>query len=277
MNLDALVLRTSLEATRGLAAAAADVSRLRLGLEGSYALALGAGGRLTPTVELPCATTAGTRRPASASTSAAACAGPPRRLGWRRRSAVMGCWCTRPASPTGGVAGSLSYDPDPASDSACRWPSPPPGAGPRPAGAHALHSPAHHGRPDRGRRPRRSRRPADRRGRLRPAAVRRRGRRHPLPRAGSGRRQPATIASATASPSPPPQAAASPSASRAPATRPRLAPTRSTPSPCKALEAGDNDKRPARCRGGDETSADGAFELDSGDRCPTRSRCDPRR
>jgi hypothetical protein len=48
---DALVLRASSEAVTGLAAAAADVSRPRLGLEGSLALELG-GGRLTPTAEL---------------------------------------------------------------------------------------------------------------------------------------------------------------------------------------------------------------------------------
>ena len=48
---DALFVRTASEAVPGLAAAEADVSRLRLGLEGSYELALGAGGTLVPSLE----------------------------------------------------------------------------------------------------------------------------------------------------------------------------------------------------------------------------------
>ena len=51
VNADGMLLRAASEATAGLAAAAAEVNRLRLGLEGSYALALGGGGRLTPSVE----------------------------------------------------------------------------------------------------------------------------------------------------------------------------------------------------------------------------------
>ena len=53
---DALLVRTTSEASSGpaglLAAAVADVSRLRLGLEGSVELALTGGGSLTPMVEL---------------------------------------------------------------------------------------------------------------------------------------------------------------------------------------------------------------------------------
>ena len=49
---DALIARTGSEGIAGLPAAAATVSRLRLGLEGSYALALDGGGTLTPTLEM---------------------------------------------------------------------------------------------------------------------------------------------------------------------------------------------------------------------------------
>ena len=49
---DALIARTGSEGIAGLPAAAATVSRLRLGLEGSYELALDGGGTLTPTLEM---------------------------------------------------------------------------------------------------------------------------------------------------------------------------------------------------------------------------------
>ena len=49
---DALWARTSSDKTRDLAASDSDVSRLRLGLEGSYRLALADGGSLTPKLEL---------------------------------------------------------------------------------------------------------------------------------------------------------------------------------------------------------------------------------
>ena len=49
---DALWARTSSEKTRDLAASESDVTRLRLGLEGSYRLALEGDGHLTPKVEL---------------------------------------------------------------------------------------------------------------------------------------------------------------------------------------------------------------------------------
>jgi hypothetical protein len=51
MNADASMLRATSTATAGLAAAAVDVNRLRLGLEGSYAAAVG-GALLTPSFEL---------------------------------------------------------------------------------------------------------------------------------------------------------------------------------------------------------------------------------
>ena len=52
LNADGMLLRAASEATAGLAATAAQVNRLRLGLEGSYALALSGAARLTPSVEV---------------------------------------------------------------------------------------------------------------------------------------------------------------------------------------------------------------------------------
>ena len=52
LNADALVLRATSEEAAGLAAATADVNRVRLGLEGMYAVALGGGAHLTPSVEV---------------------------------------------------------------------------------------------------------------------------------------------------------------------------------------------------------------------------------
>ncbi len=49
---DALWTRTSSEKTRDLAASASDATRLRLGLEGSYRMALEGGGHLTPKLEI---------------------------------------------------------------------------------------------------------------------------------------------------------------------------------------------------------------------------------
>ncbi len=49
---DALWARTSSERTRGLAASESDVSRLRLGLEGSWGLSLSGGGTVTPSLDL---------------------------------------------------------------------------------------------------------------------------------------------------------------------------------------------------------------------------------
>ena len=49
---DALWARTSSERTRGLGASESDVSRLRLGLEGSWGLSLSGGGTVTPSLDL---------------------------------------------------------------------------------------------------------------------------------------------------------------------------------------------------------------------------------
>ena len=52
VNADGLLLRATSAAVTGLAAATADVHRVRVGLEGAYRAALGGGERLTPTVEV---------------------------------------------------------------------------------------------------------------------------------------------------------------------------------------------------------------------------------
>ena len=52
LNADGLLLRATSEAAPGLAATTADVNRVRLGLEGAYAVALGDGARLTPSVDV---------------------------------------------------------------------------------------------------------------------------------------------------------------------------------------------------------------------------------
>ena len=52
VNADGLLLRATSDAAPGMAATTADVNRIRLGVEGSYAVALGDGARLTPSVEV---------------------------------------------------------------------------------------------------------------------------------------------------------------------------------------------------------------------------------
>ena len=116
LNLDALVLRTGADAVAGMAAAEADVSRLRLGVEGSLALRLG-GSRLTPAAELAVRHDGGDAETGFGLDVSGG-------LTWSARSLGL------VAEVTGhgllaheaqrfhdwGVAGSLSYDPTPASD-----------------------------------------------------------------------------------------------------------------------------------------------------------------
>ena len=52
LNADGMLLRAASEAASGVAATTADVNRIRLGLEGSYEVALGGSSRLTPSVEV---------------------------------------------------------------------------------------------------------------------------------------------------------------------------------------------------------------------------------
>ena len=140
VNLDALVLRTSLEATRGLAAAAADVSRLRLGLEGSYALALGAGGRLTPTVELAVRHDGGHAETGFGLDLSGSLRWAAPALGLAAQVSGHGLLVHEAGFPDWGVAGSLSYDPDPASDLGLSLALAPAWGGTATSGAHALHS-----------------------------------------------------------------------------------------------------------------------------------------
>ena len=52
LNADGMLLRAASEAAPGLVATAAEVNRIRVGLEGSYEVALGGGARLTPSIEV---------------------------------------------------------------------------------------------------------------------------------------------------------------------------------------------------------------------------------
>ena len=114
---DAYWTRTSSGAVPGLAAAEADATRLRLGLEGGYRLALDAGGALEPTFEV------GVRHDGGdAETGYGVDLGG--RLGWTDRSLGL----SARVSARGllawefdgfrdmGVSGSLAWDPDPSSD-----------------------------------------------------------------------------------------------------------------------------------------------------------------
>ena len=140
LNLDALVLRTSLEATPGLAAAEADVSRLRLGLEGSYALALGSGGRLTPTAELAVRHDGGHAETGFGLDLSGSLRWTAPALGLAAQVSAHGLLVHEAGFADWGVAGSLSYDPDPASDLGLSLSLAPAWGGTATSGAHALHS-----------------------------------------------------------------------------------------------------------------------------------------
>ena len=117
LNLDALVLRTSSEAVTGLAAAAADVSRLRLGLEGSFALSLGGGARLTPTAELGVRHDGGDAETGFGLDLSGGLSWSAPALGLAAQVSGHGLLVHEDAGfHDWGVAGSLSYDPTPASD-----------------------------------------------------------------------------------------------------------------------------------------------------------------
>ena len=116
VNLDALVLRTSSEATPGLAAAEADVSRLRLAVEGSYALSLG-GSRLTPTAELGVRHDGGHAETGFGLDLSGGLSWSAPALGLAAQVSGHGLLAHEAAGfHDWGVAGSLSYDPNPASE-----------------------------------------------------------------------------------------------------------------------------------------------------------------
>ena len=71
LEADALFARTTSNAAAGLAAAGADASRLRLGLEGSYVLAVAGGAALTPSLGIGLRRDGGERRRVPAWNSAA--------------------------------------------------------------------------------------------------------------------------------------------------------------------------------------------------------------
>ena len=116
VNLDALVLRTSSEATPGLAAAEADVSRLRLAVEGSYALSLG-GSRLTPTAELGVRHDGGDAETGFGLDLSGGLSWRAPALGLAAQVSGHGLLAHEAEGfHDWGVAGLLSYDPTPASD-----------------------------------------------------------------------------------------------------------------------------------------------------------------
>ena len=117
LNADGSLLRATSVATTGLAAATADVDRVRLGLEGSYEVALGGGAWLTPSVEV------GVRRDGGAAET-----GFGMDMGGGLRFAHPGLGLSLGLSGRAlvvhetadlvewGAGGSLSWDPNPASD-----------------------------------------------------------------------------------------------------------------------------------------------------------------
>ncbi len=117
LTADGSLLRATSVATTGLAAATADVDRVRLGLEGSYEVALGGGAWLTPSVEV------GVRRDGGAAET-----GFGMDMGGGLRFAHPGLGLSLGLSGRAlvvhetadlaewGAGGSLSWDPNPASD-----------------------------------------------------------------------------------------------------------------------------------------------------------------
>ena len=117
LEADAFWVRTSSEKVPGLAAAEADVTRLRLGLDGGYAFALEGGGTLEPTFEL-----GGRHDGGDAETGWGVDVGGGVRwndpaLGLSAEVAGRGLLAHEAAGlKDRGVSGSLAWDPDPASD-----------------------------------------------------------------------------------------------------------------------------------------------------------------
>ena len=110
---DAFWVRTSSDAAPGLAAATADVTRLRLGLAGGYAFALEGGGSLEPGLRAGAPPRRGRRGDRlGRGRGVAGFAGPTPRSGSPRRSPRAGCSRTRRrASATGASPGSLAWSP----------------------------------------------------------------------------------------------------------------------------------------------------------------------
>ena len=117
VNADGLLLRATSEAAPGLAATTADVNRVRLGLEGTYALALGAGARLTPTVEVGVRRDGGTAEQGAGIDLGGGLSLTHPRLGLSlglRGRALVRHETAQPAE--WGASGWLAWDPNPASE-----------------------------------------------------------------------------------------------------------------------------------------------------------------
>ena len=88
---DAYWVRTGSAAASGLAETQADATRIRLGLDGGYRLALAGGGTLEPTVEIGVRHDGGHAETGYGMDLAAGSPGRLRRSGFRRRWRPAGC------------------------------------------------------------------------------------------------------------------------------------------------------------------------------------------
>ena len=114
---DAFWVRTSSEKARGLAAAEADVTRLRLGLDGGYAFALDGDGSLEPTFELGLRHDGGDAETGWGVDVGGGLRWADPALGLSAEVAGRGLLAHEAAGlKDRGVSGSLAWDPDPASD-----------------------------------------------------------------------------------------------------------------------------------------------------------------
>ena len=114
---DAFWVRTSSEKAPGLAAAEADVTRLRLGLDGGYAFALDGGGSLEPTFELGLRHDGGDAETGWGVDIGGGLRWNDPALGLSAEVSGRGLIAHEAAGlKDRGISGSLAWDPDPASD-----------------------------------------------------------------------------------------------------------------------------------------------------------------
>ena len=117
LEADAFWVRTSSEKAPGLAAAEADVTRLRLGLDGGYPVALGGGGTLEPTLELGLRHDGGDAETGWGVDIGGGLRWNEPALGLSAQVSGRGLIAHEAAGlKDRGVSGSLAWDPDPASD-----------------------------------------------------------------------------------------------------------------------------------------------------------------
>ena len=114
---DAFSVRTNSEAAPGLAQSEADATRLRLGLESRYRLALAGGGALEPTFEIGVRRDGGHAETGYGMDLGGALAWTDRALGLSAALSARGLLTYGfDGFPDVGLSGSLAWDPDPSSD-----------------------------------------------------------------------------------------------------------------------------------------------------------------